>query len=336
MQTVATIRAMPVPAIRALLLPTWIAVFTGASANAQTLDDVRDRLSAGLRETAFARSLTGLVQLTEELEFSGAQYTLDDDHNTRLTTYALPFHTDLEVLGPDGPELHVEGSLGYAEAKQRVTDLYDGGLPGSETAVSLRWRTYGAIVGAGLRFDITDDLAVTPLVDFGVIELENKARYSGPGAAGSAAVFDGIAFNWDATALTFGTGLRTDWTKPLDDEHTLELIGRYDLRWTDTVSVDDPAQEFSSDSQMLTLRADVTGPTGWEPWGQPLGWRATTGYRHFFDEELFDTDDYFEIGGSLELGTGDGLPFAKGLTLAGALIFGDDITGWTLGLGLTF
>jgi hypothetical protein len=114
------------------------------------------------------------------------------------------------------------------------------------------------------------------------------------------------------------------------------VIARYDIRWTRTIQEDDQAQAFNSRMQLVTLRGDVTGPTGLEPFGRKLGWRATAGYRGFLEGDLFDVEHVFQIGGALELDMTDVLPVGTRASFGGAWLFGDGLTGWTLGVGVSF
>ena len=42
------------------------------------------------------------------------------------------------------------------------------------------------------------------------------------------------------------------------------------------------------------------------------------------------------IGGGLEFLTGDMLPKVSGIKVSGSAFFGDNVRGWTIGLGLQF
>jgi hypothetical protein len=322
-----------------------VAALAGAAASlaalaapspAQTIDDVRDTLRSSLRDVHFAKSFAGLVLLADELELAAANYRIDDAVDTELSVFALPFQRTFRPFGADAVGLHLEGSLGWARASQRTDDLYSGLFPGGTTSVETDWTTYGGLLGAGLEFELGSGLTFTPILDVALARIENEADYGGPGAALTATLFDGIAFNWSALALSAGPAARIDWSGPLGETHEFSLIARYDLRWTGTIDADDPAQEFSVRSQMLTCRGDLVGPTGIEVFERPLRWRATVGYRRFVEGSLFGADDLFQLGGGLEVATGDLLPAIGGLSLSGALIVGDGIDGWTLGLSASF
>lgn len=171
---------------------------------------------------------------------------------------ALPFHRELIPFGKSAPRLSLEGTLGFAEARQRIDDLYGGSLQGDETSVASRWRTYGALVGLGLEFRVTDEVTLAPTLDVGMA-------------------------------------------------HRLEVVGRYDVRWTETIAEDDPAQDFVARAQLVTLHGD-----------------------------LFDVDHYVQIGAGLLVPTADALPIGNGFAIGAAFMLGEDLIGWTVGGRLLF
>ena len=118
----------------------------------------------------------------------------------------------------------------------------------------------------------------------------------------------------------------------------MEAILRYDLFQSETLHSTDIAQDVSTDSQRLTARLDFTGPTGWEVFESPLGWRTGLGYRRFLGDtgDAIGFDDFIEVGAGLELNVLDRVPLASQFSLSGSLIYGENITGWSLGFGVSF
>lgn len=322
---------------RGPLLVALAGLVLSRPATGQTIGDLQDELSDSLRDAQFAASFAGLIALSDELELSGARYRLDDDVDTRITALSFPFRTTFHPWGEDEPGLQIEGVVGYARASQKADDVYQGQLPGLETAIDVDWTTYGGLVGLGLAYElIEDELELTPLVNVGLARIESDADYEGPGASTTSTLFDGLAFNWEAYTASWGGALRLEWDRDLGGERELELVGRYDLRWTETFEADDPAQEFTSRLQLATLRAQVGGPTTWQLAGHDVDWRAIAGYRYFVEGSLFDVEGFGLLGGALELDAGDELPVGRKVALNGAVLLGEDVLGFTVGVGLSF
>lgn len=305
------------------------------TAQGQTLAELRSQLNQDLGDLHFAKSFTGLITISDEVELSSARFDINADTDTDLTVITLPFQTAIP-FEDDAliKALHIEGALGFAQAEQSNADIYGGAVPAAATSVKTDWLTYSGLIGAGLDFKITDNLTLTPIVNVGLAYLRNETDYAGPGAGLTAALADGIAFNWDAWAISAGVAGRADYMVPLSDRLTLEAILRYDIRRTESFSTENSAQDFSTTSQFLTARVDLTGPTGYTLQGNALNWRSTLGYRTYIEGDLYGTSHLVQIGGALEL-TGD-LPLDATLALNAAVFVGDNITGWTIGLSVGF
>jgi hypothetical protein len=158
-------------------------------------------------------------------------------------------------------------------------------------------------------------------VNVGMARIENDANYGGPGATVSARVLDGIAFNWSALTVSGGGAVRVDWIRPLGKDYQFAVVGRYDVRWTETVDTDDRAQEFSSWLQLLTLRADVLGPTGLRLFAHSLSWRALVAYRRFIEGSLEGVvRDIVLFGGGLELDVTGSVPLVRAVSFNGGVI----------------
>ncbi|WP_428389734.1 hypothetical protein [Mucisphaera sp.] len=316
----------------------WLSILfclcLSATTHAQTLAELRRQLSEDLRQIQFVKSLNTLILVSDELELSGVNLDIDGDPDTDLRGFSIPFSRSFFTNDEASIGVHLEGAIGYATARQQIADIYDGVAPAFATSVDTEWSSFGTIFGAGPTFRLAPGLRLTFIGNVSLGRFENRTDYGGPGRAFSAALADGIAFNWDAVSAGYGGATRIDYQIELAPDYLLETRARYDLRYNHTFSGDDPAQEASERAQILTLRADLSGPTGLELFGQPLRWKATAGYRNFVEGTLFGVSNYVQLGGGFEIpGV---LPFDTGLNLQAAYITGDSVEGYSLGAGLSF
>lgn len=299
---------------------------------AQPIQDIRRQLSDELRGVGFAASFATLVASGSELELSSARYFIDDDFGTRVSILAFPASHVFHPFGDGAPGLYTEGSVGYLTESQHVRDIWSGQFPGNEAAVDSDSTTVSGILGAGPQFTLAKALTLTPILDVGLAYIQSRASYSGPGAGGAASLLDGIALNWQALTASEGVAARLAWERPFAEHYKVSALARYDVRWTNTIRTDDPAQEFSVRSQLFTLRADLTGPTGLVVAGGDLGWRASLGYRQFFEGDLEGIRQFASIGGAVELR--NLLPGT--VSLEGAFLAGNRTVGYSVGLGFSF
>jgi hypothetical protein len=322
--------------LRMLVAPAALLFAHASPVAAQTLADIRGELRNSLSSVQFAGAFAALITLSDELELSSATYNIRGATDTSLSTLALPLRRTCRPWGEEAPGIYLEGAVGRSIASQSSADLFGGTVPALATAVNADWASYGGMGGIGIEVPVTDALTVTPIFNAGIARIESDAEYGGPGAPVSATLFNGIAFNWDAWTASVGGALRVNWIKPLGNRLKLEIVGRYDIRWTETFEADDVAQEFSNRLQVVTLRTDLTGPTGLHPFGHELNWRAMIAYRRFLQGDLYDIEDFIMLGGSLELDVRGMVPLIQAVTLSGGYIHGHDVTGYTFGVGIPF
>ncbi|MBX3464909.1 MAG: hypothetical protein KF830_17205 [Planctomycetes bacterium] len=302
----------------------------------QTLDDLRESVRAAARSSHYAAFLAGFLGLTGEAELSSARLQVDDDVGTEIGIVTYPLQREVP-LAEGGLRLRLEGDFGYAKARFTIDDAYAGQLPGLETRVKSRFEALGGFLGAGLVVPL-GPVSVTPLLAAGIAHVENETYYQGPGAGVTAALFDGIVFNWDSTYAVYGGGLRLqhcdlDWGGV-----RVRPVLRYDLRRTDPLSADDPIQDDATTYQWLVARCDFDGDTGWQVGGRSVRWTGELGYKRFLDEvgELLGFDDYFEFGLGLRWNCGAVLPVLGECGLGGSVIVGEDVRGWTFGMSASF
>lgn len=321
---------------RAVRISLALALLAAPGA-AQTLADLRDQLRGALgnaRQTAF---LAGLVDLGESRGLSGGQLRVQGDPELDLTLFKLPAQRELP-LGDGLPELHLEGGVGYLEARAEFADIFGGGLPGLETAVRSRWTGYSVYSGVGPRFDLGAGLHVTPLVDISLSYVENVGLYSGPGTPLASALFNGLLFNWHAASVAYGGALRLEHDADLGDELKLASRLRYDLRQFEGITSTDPAQDGDDELQRVVARSELSGPFGFALGGQPVGWATHLAYVRFVgsSSDILGFRDYVELGGTIRWPLPAGTPLFGGVSLAAALLWGEDVRGWNAGVALSF
>lgn len=302
---------------------------------AQTLDELRDQVRASTRQAHMNAFLAGFVDQAENLELSSGRLDVDGEGGMELTTINLPVQRDLP-LADLGTELHIEGSLSWFSARVRHEDIWSGAVPGGETSLRTRWQGGSAYLGVGPRLALANQLHLSPLLSGALAYTENVAYYGGPGAAGSATLLDGILFNWHSTSAAIGGALRLDHELPVGDSHRLSSLARYDLRRFQGFHATDSAQEEPETLHRLLLRTALAGPTGATLLERPLDWNAHVAWSRFLGEndDALGFRDYFEIG------AGVAMPVTVGgttlLTLSGAVMIGEDVSGWSFGGSLAF
>ena len=296
-------------------------------------DAFRERLRQELRG-GLAHYASAVIGLTSIPDLAAARYDVDSGEGAEVDTIKLPFEFDLHALEAGGA-LFFEGSLGYLRAKTVIDDIV--GTPSLATRVDARTEVWDATVGLGLRLAIAEGLSLSPIVDVGVSRIESNARYSGPGAALVRSLLDGIAFNWSATSLDVAVGLRADYKVRIEPGLEIELSTRWSHEHSFALKSTDEAQDFDVTSHFVTSKAQLAGPTGWEPFEEPLRWKAHLAHNWLPGDsgEALGFRYYWDLGLGLEWGIGElGLP-VDSMRLTVSRFVGPDLEGWSFGVGFS-
>lgn len=315
--------------------PLLACVCIAGSAGAQiTIDDLRDQLRGNLSTIEFAKSLASLIQLSGDIELSGARYEIDDEQGTTISLLTLPGGRSFDVFGNAPVSLRAEGALAVARLNQQTADLFGGALPGLEASIDSDWTTLSGLIGAGPEFEVAQGLRVAAISSLSLAYVRNDARYAGPGAPLAEAIVDGIGLNWESWVGSVGIAGRAQWDRPLPRGLRTSLSARYDVRWVETLRSDDPAQDFSTTLQYATVRGDLFGPTGLSFAGGDVEWQTFAGIKRFTQGDLFGVDQFLQLGGGVRLI--DALPIGAIVSLKGIAIIGRDLTGFSVGVSLGF
>lgn len=304
----------------------------------QSLGELRDRLGAAISASRYTLLPITLIELAEESELSGTSMNVDDSPSIELSSLGQPWRTAFTPFR-GGPPFQFLAVAGMATANVDFPDVWSGSLPGAETRVETRYRAFGVDAGLGPRIELFDSgFAIEALAHLGLAQVSNDADYSGPGAAVTELLLDDIVFGWSGLVATWGgsVALRT---------RTLELgaldarlLARYDRRYSQTAQGDSPAMDGVGRADWLSLRGDLEGDLPWSIGDRRLRWLAEAGYRRLLGDaaELFGYEEFFELGGGVRLPLPDGFPVIGGIEARATVLMGPDVSGWSVGVSMSF
>lgn len=316
-----------------MLRSALLSCVVGVGASAQTVQEVRDQLAKSLSGGQI-RFVSGLLDLSENTDLAATRLEVGSDPELVVKTIKLPWRREVAFAG-DTP-LQLEAGLGYLHAEGVFSDIWGGLLPGQETEVRARWEGWSGYLGAGPRFALGEGLHLTPLFDLSLAYVTSDGDYAGPGTAFSRSLLDGILFDWHITELTYGGALALDHRITFDETRWLTSLLRYDIRSFDAVHASDDVPTERDSLQRLVARVEHELPLGLSIGGRDLRCNQHVTYLRFLghDADEIGFVDYFELG------LGLALPYAigptSGFSLSAVAIVGEDVTGWSIGGGVTF
>ena len=283
-------------------------------AQAVTDADLQRRANAILTLMGFAVTpdvTTGSLSLTDQT--AGNPYFRQTSLSGGGTLKALP--------------LYLEGTLAYGR--------YDPEFAASDdptaARIAVEWDSLLATGGVGWDFRVAPELVLRPVFNLSLGRIESAAMVSGP----SRAALDFLR-NGRLNAYGVGGSLMLDYERYRpDDEFDVEL--RYSsihLQSFDSST----AVEGHALAQTLSLWSRYRAPTGVSALDRPVRYVLEYAYTRF----LGDLDGALgftyvnSFGAGIELDAGARDVFATRLRLMVRYKLGSNVTGWAVGLGVSF
>jgi len=236
------------------------------------------------------------------------------------------FGDDDDVLRPQ-----VRGVLGNLKSTRSI----ETGEPGSVADFS-RLEVLTAGLSGGVVYRAWKELRITPLVGVAYSHVKRRYDFNNSFSQTNLQPFDKDAFNTSVDVMTYSPTVELDYTFR-EGATTLIPKVRYSHLFNDSVSSDSSVIDVNSDSGLLQSFFDVNTPLGYNVLGQDLGLHP-----FIVRTDLFGTakdargPNYFhEVGADLTF-TDSNRKLLQGFSVGGSYIFGDDFTGYRIGVGLIF
>lgn len=317
----------PVPLCLLLPLAGALGVFAPAPATAQQV-----RLAA---ERA-AQVALGVVGVTSMPDGTVSDLTIQRSggETSQLLTWQLGAGFTVAEEFP----LYLEGFLGYA--RYDPVAIVSNGQ--QSTRLPLRWNAFSGTGGIGWSFAINDRLQLRPIFNFSLGYIASDVAL----AAELLDVLTGIDIQalQAGQAATGGLGGALvlawyDYRPEFEFEVELRLSR---MRFT-TLPVSDRGLDVSSDSAAASLWARYRWPTGAEAFGRPTRWVLEGYHSEFFQaqRDVLGINRLTRLGGGIEADVGrwelGGLGlYLQRVRLSGSVLFGEDVRGWSVGIGMSF
>jgi hypothetical protein len=234
--------------------------------------------------------------------------------------------------------LYLEGFLGYARYDPAA--IVSNGQ--QSTPLPLRWNAFSGTGGVGWSFALNDRIQLRPILNFSLGYIASDVALAGE----LLNILTGIDIEalQSRQALTGGLGgaLVLAWYDYRPD-YEFEVELRLSRMRFSTLPTNDRGLDVTSDSAAAGLWARYRWPTGAEAFGRPTRWVLEGYHSEFFraQREVLGIDRLTRLGGGIELDVGRwelgavGL-YLQRLRLSGNVLFGEDVRGWSVGIGMSF
>jgi hypothetical protein len=289
---------------------------------------VRDAIVGARLGSGYA----GLLNLAATPDISAANYRVSDDVGTpfKIDILRVPYESRLFTLSRNA-ELSWRVAGAFLTAKEDFVDSLFG-----TGSISSKWSSYDLTGGLLAKIQVGSGFTLVPGLDFSVARLDNEAEYSG-GTTALQPLLDGLLFNWhtDAYLVTPNIGLEWKFARP---ERRVSIVGHVAWSWISSFDASDPALKFNETVGVYSIRADYAAPTRMSVFERPLDGVVRAGYAGFFgaNREALGFTSVAEVGAGVEVPISANAEISRRIRLTASYLFGPNITGWAVGLGVRY
>jgi hypothetical protein len=312
------------PALSAVLCSAIFYPYLESSATPQP-NEFNDRVN---------EVVNGVTIFTSQDTASSGVFSFDSDApgvgDTEIDLIKIPlthtFGDQDEVLRPQ-----IRGVLGSLESKRSIAT----GAPGSIDDFS-RLEVLTAGLSGGFVYRAWRELRITPLVGAAYSHLKRRYDYNNSFSQQNLFPYDREAFNTSVDVMTYSPSVEVDYTFNVGGTTLIPKM-RYAHLFNDSVSSKSSAIDVSSDSGMLQTFLDVETPLGYSVYGQALGIHPFIVRTDVFGsaKDARGPNYFHEVGADLTFKDSQ-RKLLEGFSVGASYIFGDNFTGYRIGVGLLF
>ena len=247
-----------------------------------------------------------------------------DDTSLQQTTFGGGFTIS------DNFPLYLEGTAGYS--RYQPTDLIDINIP-------LKWNSFSLSGGIGWDFPLTEnkELKLRPIFNFSLGRVESDASLLGYILENKTDM--DLKFLHRGTMNTYGLGgsLMLDWEHYRED-YEIDVELRYSYMKLRSFKSEYSSIEGTSDANILSLWTRWRAPTGLTMLNNPLRYVLEASNTTFLGKQrgALGFNYLTTIGVGLELDSSDYPVFITRTRLIYRYTFGNNVSGFALGLAMSF
>ena len=225
--------------------------------------------------------------------------------------------------------LYLEGTLAYGRYDPTFA------VPEAQATVAVKWESLLGTGGVGWDFPIARDLVLRPIFNFSLGRVESEARVTAASEPSNRAALDFLA-NGRLNASGLGGSLMLDYER-YRPENEVDVELRYSnihLQSFDSSQ----AVEGHADAQTFSVWSRYRAPSGMTALERPVRYVLEYAYTSFLADlrGVLGFEDVHSFGAGLELDSSNRDVYVTRTRLLVRYKIGNNVTGWALGLGISF
>ena len=267
--------------------------------------------------------------LTPEVTTSSLSINAGEAGVNGLTLYQLGGGFTWSKLFP----LYLEGNAAFS--RYDPVFIFSRGTVRAEVPVV--WKSLVGTAGIGWDFPIAKELVLRPIANLSVGRVVSEIAVAGGVADGETGQEAEFLRQGQLNAVGYGGSLMLDY-EHYREAYEIDVEARLANIWLQSVSGTSGAVKGTALSQSASLWARWRAPTGLRALDRPVRYVLEYAYSYYFgpDGDMVGFNHLNSLGAGLELDIGALDPLFTRARLMGRYRFGEKVTGWTIGLGISF
>jgi len=229
--------------------------------------------------------------------------------------------------------LYLEGNAAYSRYDPKFI-LSDGT---EVRQVPVQLNSVVGTVGVGWDFPVAEELVLRPIANFTLGHVESDLSIAGRLIENETGQDVEFLRHGQLNAAGWGGSLMLDW-EHYRITHEIDVEARLtDIHLQSFGSTSD-AVEGSSRAQSLGLWTRWRAPTGWIALDSPVRYVLEYAFTHYFgpDGDMLGFNNLNSVGAGMELDVWKWHTVVSRVRLMGRYRFGQNVRGWSVGLGVSF
>ena len=229
--------------------------------------------------------------------------------------------------------LYLEGNAAFS----RYDPVFIASNGTTQRRVPVQWRSLVGSVGIGWDFPIAPELVLRPIANLSIGRVVSEISVAGGVADGETGQEAEFLRQGQLNAVGYGGSLMLDY-EHYREAYEIDVEARLANIWLQSVSGTSGAVKGTALSQSASLWTRWRAPTGLRALDRPVRYVLEYAYSYYFgpDGDMVGFNHLNSLGAGLELDIGALDPLFTRARLMGRYRFGENVTGWTIGLGISF
>ena len=229
--------------------------------------------------------------------------------------------------------LYLEGNLAYT----RYDPTFVASDGAEEREIPVKWNSLAGTVGIGWDFPIARELTLRPMANFTLGYLTSDLTIAGRILEGETGKDLEFLRKGHINAVGYGGSLMLDY-EHYRENYEIDVETRLTNIWLESYGNTSEAVQGSALAQTLGVWARWRAPTGLRALDRPVRYVTEFAYSYYFgpNGDMLGFNHLTSLGLGLELDTRAFDRIVTRWRLMARYRFGENVTGWSVGLGMSF